>query len=188
MRSASRKTRRAALLILLLGLPLLLALDRDDPPPAAGFPPGPYWATDAEELIQEYIFRDHDAGNLVLHLSNHGFIGNNFSDRTPSMEYPKDSEVDHLIRAGIWIGGVDTNLDTLVTTGVQDSWWGTYAVSTEWVPVAIPASEQHLGSIRERSTLPTSPYYDPQKAVSEQDRSEERRVGKECRSRWSPYH
>ena len=23
---------------------------------------------------------------------------------------------------------------------------------------------------------------------SEQDRSEERRVGKECRSRWSPYH
>ena len=25
-------------------------------------------------------------------------------------------------------------------------------------------------------------------AFSEQERSEERRVGKECRSRWSPYH
>ena len=25
-------------------------------------------------------------------------------------------------------------------------------------------------------------------AVSEEKRSEERRVGKECRSRWSPYH
>ena len=25
-------------------------------------------------------------------------------------------------------------------------------------------------------------------AVPEEDRSEERRVGKECRSRWSPYH
>ena len=25
-------------------------------------------------------------------------------------------------------------------------------------------------------------------AVKELDRSEERRVGKECRSRWSPYH
>ena len=25
-------------------------------------------------------------------------------------------------------------------------------------------------------------------SVLEQDRSEERRVGKECRSRWSPYH
>ena len=24
--------------------------------------------------------------------------------------------------------------------------------------------------------------------VSHEDRSEERRVGKECRSRWSPYH
>ena len=30
----------------------------------------------------------------------------------------------------------------------------------------------------------------PQKLVCDpkQDRSEERRVGKECRSRWSPYH
>ena len=26
------------------------------------------------------------------------------------------------------------------------------------------------------------------KVISENDRSEERRVGKECRSRWSPYH
>ena len=26
------------------------------------------------------------------------------------------------------------------------------------------------------------------KGMSETDRSEERRVGKECRSRWSPYH
>ena len=28
----------------------------------------------------------------------------------------------------------------------------------------------------------------PVEAISEGDRSEERRVGKECRSRWSPYH
>ena len=28
----------------------------------------------------------------------------------------------------------------------------------------------------------------PQKEFALQDRSEERRVGKECRSRWSPYH
>ena len=26
------------------------------------------------------------------------------------------------------------------------------------------------------------------KALTDQKRSEERRVGKECRSRWSPYH
>ena len=28
----------------------------------------------------------------------------------------------------------------------------------------------------------------PEKLAQELDRSEERRVGKECRSRWSPYH
>ena len=32
-------------------------------------------------------------------------------------------------------------------------------------------------------TMPCVCYYDEEK-----DRSEERRVGKECRSRWSPYH
>ena len=29
---------------------------------------------------------------------------------------------------------------------------------------------------------------DPVEAARAYDRSEERRVGKECRSRWSPYH
>ncbi len=29
---------------------------------------------------------------------------------------------------------------------------------------------------------------DPVKIIIKNDRSEERRVGKECRSRWSPYH
>src|SRR5258708_14583998 len=33
----------------------------------------------------------------------------------------------------------------------------------------------------ESNYLPHLPFYD-------EDRSEERRVGKECRSRWSPYH
>ena len=28
----------------------------------------------------------------------------------------------------------------------------------------------------------------PRMTTAERDRSEERRVGKECRSRWSPYH
>ena len=29
---------------------------------------------------------------------------------------------------------------------------------------------------------------DPRFSIDEMERSEERRVGKECRSRWSPYH
>ena len=31
-------------------------------------------------------------------------------------------------------------------------------------------------------------FYDPTYSFCVKDRSEERRVGKECRSRWSPYH
>ena len=32
------------------------------------------------------------------------------------------------------------------------------------------------------------PYFEGQMSLEETTRSEERRVGKECRSRWSPYH
>ena len=57
-------------------------------------------------------------------------------------------------------------------------------------PAQIAANRQNAG----KSTGPRTP---EGKAVSSQnafqsgldaDRSEERRVGKECRSRWSPYH
>ena len=33
-----------------------------------------------------------------------------------------------------------------------------------------------------------SEYYKSPNVIQNEDRSEERRVGKECRSRWSPYH
>ena len=39
---------------------------------------------------------------------------------------------------------------------------------------------------REDDGMPV--YYVRPYAPSDDDRSEERRVGKECRSRWSPYH
>ena len=38
-----------------------------------------------------------------------------------------------------------------------------------------------------KSTVPVSPDFDAM-AFGADNRSEERRVGKECRSRWSPYH
>jgi predicted nucleotidyltransferase len=45
---------------------------------------------------------------------------------------------------------------------------------------------------RERRLRPDRILFDPtgllQDAAAAQERSEERRVGKECRSRWSPYH
>ena len=44
-------------------------------------------------------------------------------------------------------------------------------------------------SIRQKASLPHTPVPDSSKTLATQDdRSEERRVGKECRSRWSPYH
>ena len=36
--------------------------------------------------------------------------------------------------------------------------------------------------------LPHAPYWEQDGRLYGPDRSEERRVGKECRSRWSPYH
>src|SRR2546421_12951751 len=42
--------------------------------------------------------------------------------------------------------------------------------------------DQHAGNRAHRRT------HAPTKGIHATDRSEERRVGKECRSRWSPYH
>ena len=39
-------------------------------------------------------------------------------------------------------------------------------------------------SVIEKGKFPAQ----PQHAIQDPQRSEERRVGKECRSRWSPYH
>ena len=49
----------------------------------------------------------------------------------------------------------------------------------------IMREEGMYGLIRGRKTRTTIPGKDGRRAG---DRSEERRVGKECRSRWSPYH
>src|SRR6266571_1918821 len=46
-----------------------------------------------------------------------------------------------------------------------------------------------LGVIVAVAVLDWQYWYGPQaRALTETQRSEERRVGKECRSRWSPYH
>ena len=58
----------------------------------------------------------------------------------------------------------------------------------------LPAAAQQPGQYV-RKALPQSAFFVPQKDIQYQEklppfnlRSEERRVGKECRSRWSPYH
>src|SRR5690349_24940554 len=47
-------------------------------------------------------------------------------------------------------------------------------------------AEQHVGAEHERAVGPSAG--PPWKPEAGRQRSEERRVGKECRSRWAPYH
>ena len=168
MRSASRLL---IYLILASVLPLWAAEGDHSPPEPVDPPPaGPFWAGDRDSLIQDYVFKVQDIGNLAISLTNHAFIGDNFADRDiPSMVFPKGSSIDHLVRAGLWVGGINTNLDPLVTTGVQDGYYGSYQRYTEWEPGGIPPGDINIGWIRGRSTLPTSPYYDPNTAISEMD-------------------
>ena len=49
------------------------------------------------------------------------------------------------------------------------------------------AKEQSFTKAAEQLHI-TQPTLSRQMAAFEEERSEERRVGKECRSRWSPYH
>ena len=72
-------------------------------------------------------------------------------------------------------------------------------------PISVPVGEEALGRMynllgepidglgpsKTTQRLPihrAAPRYENQRPVTEVFRSEERRVGKECRSRWSPYH
>jgi len=58
------------------------------------------------------------------------------------------------------------------------------AASTLVVIIARPISARGQQVIGQ----PDLPAREPQKPKPAAKRSEERRVGKECRSRWSPYH
>ena len=64
----------------------------------------------------------------------------------------------------------------------------------DWVLVyASSPRKAILGAFQVKTTLERSPedlwrICGESAAVSRKTRSEERRVGKECRSRWSPYH
>jgi hypothetical protein len=119
-----------------------------------------------------FYYRTYTHGNKVgLTVTNYGFFGTNLSDRQPSMEYPLGTGMDHLVRAGLWVGartlaqGADTSLRATahVTTGCLDGFYSVSpgnAAGTEWTPTG--------NSVTQRSSLRNSKYYDPA-AISEQD-------------------
>ena len=86
--------------------------------------------------------------------------------------------------AGAFLGGqgwydniiwVDPTDETTIIVGGIDLWRST-------------DSGASLTKISQWFSAPSSAHADHHNIVAHPDRSEERRVGKECRSRWSPYH
>lgn len=103
---------------------------------------------------------------MGVSITNYGFIGNNFTTRTASMEYPLGSGYEHLVRGGLWVGALaqDENggFTGVSTSAVDGSQGSASADATEFTPVS--------PKITVRSTLPNSRYYNPQ-AISELDYS-----------------
>ncbi len=104
--------------------------------------------------------------NLVgLTTTNYGFFGNNFTSRAASFEYPLGTGYEHLVRGGLWIGGITqfsgTGEEIRVSTAAVDGSQGSASASgTEYTPLGT--------SILERSKLRNSVVFSPL-AVSEQD-------------------
>ena len=56
-------------------------------------------------------------------------------------------------------------------------------------PITVPGAVSGWAALLERyGTITLAQALEPAIRLAEEGRSEERRVGKECRSRWSPYH
>ncbi len=97
--------------------------------------------------------------NVGLTLFNDGFVGNNLASREPSFEYPLGSDIEHLVRAGVWIGGISARLDTLCSTATVAGSYGSRELDSEFLPMT---------QITELSNLPNSRFFSPD-ARSEQD-------------------
>ncbi len=128
-------------------------------------------AAPAQAALEETVitYRVTSGNSVGFTFYNNGFMGNNLASRDPSLEYPVGSGQEHLVRAGLWIGGLVsetfqiTEAETLTTTATLDGYYGGTNLETE--SEFYPASSEIL----ERSILISSPYYDPVNAISEQD-------------------
>lgn len=119
-------------------------------------------ATDTSANI--YAVRLLDQNLVGMTITNYGFVGNNFTSRAPSFEYPLGTGYEHLVRGGLWIGALaadDQGAFTGVTTAAIDGSAGDAAAeATEFSPLG--------ESVVARSTLPNSRYFSP-RAISEYD-------------------
>ncbi len=111
-----------------------------------------------------YVSRLANQNRVGLTVSNHGFLGNNFTSRSPSLEFPLGSGYEHMSRAGLWVGALaldDAGVFTGVSTGLVDAVQGGASASeTEYTPLG--------DAILERSRILNSRVYSPE-AISDQD-------------------
>lgn len=99
-------------------------------------------------------------GNVGMSITNFGSVGNDHDTRAASFEFPNGSEIEHLIRGGIWIGAVTADGETLVSTASLDQNISNSSDrTTEFLP-RLPLTT--------RSSLINSPFFDPT-AISEED-------------------
>ncbi len=107
--------------------------------------------------VDAYVSRIGTANALAATVTNYGLIGNNFVNRTASLEFPAGSGYEHLRLAGLWIGASATDASGAfvgVTTGELDGTQGSAAAShTEFSP--------NGSAFLLRSTSAFSPYYTP---------------------------
>jgi hypothetical protein len=119
-------------------------------------------ATEADSV--RYVVRVTSQNRVGLTVSNYGFFGNNFINRSPSFEFPLGTGYEHMSRAGLWIGGralSDTGEFLAVSTGIVDNAQGTNALAeTEFTPAG--------NNILVRSRIRNSNVYSAS-AVSDQD-------------------
>ena len=78
----------------------------------------------------------------------------------------------------------------LIKVGLRLRWLCDGTDRLNWRDVQVVVLEADQGSAIARCELGESAFWtvDTHLLAGVLDRSEERRVGKECRSRWSPYH
>jgi hypothetical protein len=143
------------------------ALDHLPPRPFLQQPAAAAADTGSRVFVSLISGRDEagrDLNLMSINLTNYGFIGNNFTTRTPSMEYPVGTGHEHLVRGGLWIGALAADANgafTGVSTAAVDGFTGEAAASaTEFSPEG--------DHIVVRSSLPNNRRFSPL-AVSERD-------------------
>ena len=166
--TAPRATHSEMRILMGLHLPLTVALAilLGILPTSAAAAPTPANGPDDNALADpiRYLARVHASNFVGVTITNYGFLGNNFSSRSPSVEYPMGSGYEHLPRGGLWVGAQavdDAGAFTGVTTSCLDAPVGPGSQgSSEFTPAG--------WDILARSSLVSSSYYDPQ-ARSELD-------------------